>query len=115
MTWLTQEERERFRAIAAANGCDMTEQLRRWIADFEPTTGKLTTERDRAANHLAPAWVQVLTTMDNAQIAEALLNDIYKRFFASGKLGTPQAPTPEPAREKTVDELEDEITRMMGM
>ncbi len=99
--WLSDEEHEKLRRIAEANGLTMSSQIATWIASFSAETGKLTEEGTGAC--CEPKLAEAISAAESLDLVSAVIDGVYNKYFADGKgfsaLAQP-APKPKPARKK---------------
>lgn len=99
--WLSDEEHEKLRRIAEANGLTMSSQIATWIASFSETTGKLTEEGAGAC--CEPKLAEAIAAAESLDLVSAVIDGVYNKYFAEGKsFSAPAqpAPKPKPARKK---------------
>ena len=99
--WLSDEEHEKLRRIAEANGLTMSSQIATWIASFSETTGKLTEEGAGAC--CEPKLAEAIAAAESLDLVSAVIDGVYNKYFAEGKsFSAPAQPAPKskPARKK---------------
>ncbi len=93
--WLSDEEHERLRKIAEANGTTMSAQIAIWIGAFSEKTGKLTDEG--VITCCEPKMAEAVTAAESLELVSAVIDGVYNKYFSEGKaFGTQQAPEPAP-------------------
>lgn len=95
--WLSDEEHEKLRRIAEANGLTMSSQIATWIASFSEKTGKLTEEGTAAC--CEPKLAEAITAAESLDLVSAVIDGVYNKYFADGKAFSAPA-KPKPAAKK---------------
>lgn len=114
--WLSDEEHEKLKRIADANGVAMSVQIANWIAAFSDETGRLTEEGvDSCCD---PKLAEAVTAAESLDLVSSVIDGVYNKYFADGKaFGAQQAaPAPKPKKKhkKTHVEAVNELQMTLG-
>ncbi|WP_322151010.1 hypothetical protein [Paratractidigestivibacter sp.] len=96
--WLSDEEHERLRRIAEANNTTMSAQIATWIQAFSDETGRLTEEG--VATCCDPKLAEAVTAAESLDLVSTVIDGVYNRYFAEGKVFAAEQPKPKPAKKK---------------
>ena len=113
--WLSDDEHEKLRKIAEANGVTMSAQIANWIAAFSEKNGRLTEAGVQTC--CSPKFAEAVTAAESLDLVSTVIDGVYNKYFSDGKAfaqqgkSEPEKPKSKPRkkRKKTTVEAVNEL------